>query len=93
MYSPSVGVIGLAEYVRTHPSFTVYSRGPRLFPRRRRVGYRPAPSLACVGPPLDFRMAQDSDDPHFVASVVVWTCIVFLAIVALHCPLPRRADR
>jgi hypothetical protein len=35
-------------------------------------------------------MAQDSDDPLFVASVVEWVLVVILAIVALHCPLPRR---
>jgi hypothetical protein len=30
-------------------------------------------------------MAQDSDDPLFVASVVVWVLVVILAIVALDC--------
>ena len=35
------------------------------------------------------RMAQDSDD-LFVVNVVVWVLVVILAIVALHCPLPRR---
>jgi hypothetical protein len=45
--TPSVGVIGLAEYVCTHPILTFYSRQSRLPPRRRRVGFRPAPSLAC----------------------------------------------
>jgi hypothetical protein len=39
------------------------------------------------------RMVQDSDDPLFVASVVVWVLVVILAIVAFHCPLPRRAVR
>ncbi|PUZ70130.1 hypothetical protein GQ55_2G200700 [Panicum hallii var. hallii] len=43
-------------------------------------------------PPLEFRMAQDSDDSLFVASVVVWVLVVILAIVALHCP-PRRVVR
>jgi hypothetical protein len=38
-------------------------------------------------------MVQDSDDPLFVASVVVWVLVVILAIVALHCPLPRRIVR
>jgi hypothetical protein len=33
-------------------------------------------------------MAQDSDDPLFVASIVVWVLVVILAIVALHYPLP-----
>ena len=36
-----------------------------------------------------FRMAQDSDDPLFVVNIVVWVLVVILAIVALHCPLPR----
>ena len=40
-----------------------------------------------------FRMAQDSDDPLFVVNVVVWVLVVILAIVALHCPLPRRVLR
>ncbi|PVH32317.1 hypothetical protein PAHAL_9G370900 [Panicum hallii] len=43
--------------------------------------------------PLELRMAQDSDDPLFVASVVVWVLVVILAIVAFHCPLPRRVVR
>ena len=37
-------------------------------------------------------MAQDSDDPLFVVNIVVWVLVVILAIVALHCPLPRRVD-
>ena len=40
-----------------------------------------------------FRMAQDSDDPLFVVNVVVWVLVVILAIVALHCLLPRRVVR
>ena len=35
------------------------------------------------------RMAQDSDD-LFVLHILVWVVVVVLAIVALHCPLPRR---
>ena len=35
------------------------------------------------------RMAQDSDD-LFVVNVLVWVLVVILAIVTLHCPLPRR---
>jgi hypothetical protein len=46
IHPPPVGVIGLAEYICTHPTLTFYSRGSRLPPRRRRVGFRPAPSLA-----------------------------------------------
>ena len=37
-----------------------------------------------------FRMAQDSDDHLFIANIVVWVLVVILAIVVLHCPLPRR---
>ena len=40
-----------------------------------------------------FRMVQVSDDPLFVVNVVVWVLVVILAIVALHCPLPRRVVR
>jgi hypothetical protein len=43
---PPVGVIGLAEYICTHPILTSYSRRSRLHPRRHQVGFRPAPSLA-----------------------------------------------
>ncbi|PUZ39121.1 hypothetical protein GQ55_9G258700 [Panicum hallii var. hallii] len=50
-------------------------------------------SCLWLRPPSEFRMAQDSDDPLFVASVVVWVLVVILAIVALHCPLPRRVVR
>ena len=38
------------------------------------------------------RMGQDSDD-LFVVNIVVWVLVVILAIVALHCPLPRRVVR
>ena len=38
------------------------------------------------------RMAQDTDD-FFVVNIVVWVLVVILAIVALHCPLPRRVVR
>ncbi|PVH31915.1 hypothetical protein PAHAL_9G260300 [Panicum hallii] len=50
-------------------------------------------SFLWVRSPLEFRMAPDSDDSLFVASVVVWVLVVILAIVALHCPLPRRVVR
>ena len=40
----------------------------------------------------ELRMAQDSDN-LFVVNVVVWVLVVILAIVALHCPLPRRVVR
>src|SRR6185503_8623329 len=47
VYTPSVGVVGLAEYVCTHPILNFYRGRSRLRSRRRRVGYRPAPNLAC----------------------------------------------
>ncbi|PVH66328.1 hypothetical protein PAHAL_1G208800 [Panicum hallii] len=50
-------------------------------------------SCLWLRPPLELCMAQDSDDPLFVASIVVWVLVVILAIVALHCPLPRRVVR
>ena len=94
-YTPSVGVVGLAEYVCTHPILNFYRGRSRLRSRRRRVE---VPS--CTQPCLwirvtrrSFRMAQDSDDPLFVVNIVVWVLVVILAIVALHCPLPRRVVR
>ena len=75
VYTPSVGVVGLAEYVCTHPFPNFYRERSRL--------------------PVDrvtrrkLRMAQDSND-LFVVNIVVWVLVIILAIVALHCPLPRR---
>ena len=40
----------------------------------------------------ELRMAQDSDD-LFIVNIVVWVLVVILAIVALHCLLPRRVVR
>ena len=94
-YTPFVGVVGLAEYVCTHPILYFYRRRSRLCTWRRRVG---VPS--CTQPCLwiwvtrrRFRMAQDSDDPLFIINIVVWVWVVILAIVALLCPLPRRVVR
>ena len=39
-----------------------------------------------------FRVAPDSDD-LFIVNIVIWVLVVILAIVALHCPLLRRAVR
>ncbi|PVH47995.1 hypothetical protein PAHAL_4G212200 [Panicum hallii] len=50
-------------------------------------------SCLWVRSPLELRMTQDSDDPLFIVGVVVWVLVVILAIVALHCPLPRRVVR
>ena len=47
IYSPCVGVVGLAEYICTHPILNFYRGRSRLRSRGRQVGYRPAPSLAC----------------------------------------------
>ena len=38
------------------------------------------------------RMAQDSND-LFIVNIVVWVLVIILAIMALHCPLPRRVVR
>ena len=90
-----MGVVGLAEYVCTHPfsnflqrkiqtSFPkTLSRGSILHPTMHvdRVTHR------------KFHMAQDSDDLLFVVNIIVWVLVVNLAIVALHCPLPRRVVR
>ena len=88
-------MVGLAEYVRTHPILNFFHRKIQTtFPKTLSRGSVLHPTL-----PVDrvtrrkFRMAQDSDDPLFVVNIVVWVLVVILAIVALHCPLPRRVVR
>ena len=95
VYTSSVGVVGLAEYVCTHPILYFYRRRPRLCTRRHRVGV-----LSCTLPCLwirvtrrSYRMAQDSDDFLFIFNIVACVWIVILAIVALLCSLPRRVVR
>ena len=92
---PSVGVVGLAEYVCTHPILYFYRRRSRLCTWRRWVG---VPS--CTQPCLWIRvtrrryhMAQDSNDLLFIFNIVPCVWIVILAIVALLCSLLRRVVR
>ena len=90
---PYVGGVGLAKYVCTHPCLILQRKIQTLFPRTLRRGSVLHPTL-----PVDrvtrrkLRMAQDSDD-LFVVNIVVWVLVVILAIVVLHCPLPRRVVR
>ena len=90
-----MGVVGLAEYVCTHPILNFLQRNIQTsFPKTLSRGPVLHPTL-----PVDrvtrrkIRMAQDSDDPLFVVNINVWVLVVILAIVALHCPLPRRVVR
>ena len=90
-----MGVVGLAEYVCTHPILNFLQRKIQTsFPKTLSRGFVLHPTL-----PVDrvtrrkLRMAQDSDDPLFVVNIAVWVLVVILAIVALHCPLPRRVVR
>ena len=90
-----MGVVGLPEYVCTHPILNFYRGRTRLRSRRGRVEV-PSCTQPClwIGSPVGkFRMAQDSDDPLFIVNVVVWVLVVILVIVALHGPLPRRVVR
>ena len=89
-----MGAVGLAEYVCTHPLHNFYRGRSRLYSRKTLSrGFILHPTL-----PVDrvtrrkLRMAQDSDD-LFVVHVLVWVLVVVLAIVALHCLLPRRVVR
>ena len=85
--------VGLAEYVCTHPCLIFTEEDPEFIPEDVNRGSVLHPTL-----PVDrvtrrkFCMAQDSDD-LFVVNIVVWVFVVILAIVALHCPLPRRVVR
>ena len=55
VYTPSVGVVGLAEYVCTHPILNFYrGRYPDFVLEDVESGFRPAPNSACgVGPVQD----------------------------------------
>ena len=88
-------MVRLAEYVCTHSILNFLQRKIQTsFPKTLSRDSVLHPTL-----PVDrvtrrkFRMAQDSDDPLFVVNVVVWILVVILAIVVLHCPLPRRVVR
>ena len=89
-----MGVVGLAEYVCTPHSEFLQRKIQTSFSKMLSRGSVLHPTL-----PVDrvtrrkFRMAQDSDDPLFVVNIVVWVLVIIVAIVALHCPLPRRVVR
>ena len=88
-------MVGLAEYVCTHPILYLYKRRSRLCTWRRWVGV-PSCTQPCLWIRVTrrrYRMAQDSDDSLFIINIVVWVWVVILAIVALLCPLPRRVVR
>ena len=89
-----MGVVGLAEYVCTHPILNFLQRKIQTsFPKTLSRG-----SVLHSTLPVDgvtrrkFRMAQDSDD-LYVVHVIVWVLVVVLVIVALYCPLPHRVVR
>ena len=89
-----MGVVGLAEYVCTHPFSKFLQRKIQTsFPKTLSRGSVLHPTLS-----MDrvtrrkLRMVQDSDD-LFVVKILVWVLVVILAIVTLHCPLPRRVVR
>jgi len=64
-----------------------------LFPRTLSRGSVLHPTLPVVRVTRrKLRMTPDSDD-LFVVNIVVWVLVVILTLVALHCPLPRRAVR
>ena len=47
VYTPSVGVVGLAEYVCTHPCLIFTKEDSDLIPEDIVVGFCSAPNLAC----------------------------------------------
>ena len=64
-----------------------------LFPRTLSRGSVLHPTLPVVRVTRrKLRVAQDSDDLDMV-HVLVWVLVLVLAIVALHCPLPRNGSR
>ena len=91
--SPSVGGVGLAEYICTDPYLIFTEKDPEFIPEDVEYGSVLHPTLPVVRVTrMKFRMAQDSDDLDMV-HVLVWILVLVLAIVALHCPLPCRVIR
>ena len=79
-----MGVVGVAEYVCTHPCLILQRKIQTLFPRTLSRGSVLHPTLHVDRVThRKLRMAQDSDD-LFVLHVLVWVVAVVLAIVALH---------
>ena len=88
-----MGGVGLAKYVCTHPCLILQRKIQNLFPSTLSRGSVLHPTLPVVRVTRrKLRMAQDSDDPYMV-HVLVWVLVLVVAIVALHCPLPRRVVR
>jgi hypothetical protein len=95
LISPSVGGVGIAEYVCAHPCVTNYFyRGwSRLHSRRRWVGRCPTPNRACEPrDPHKATMMWYSDEAMEAFAIVVWSLafVLFLVALALPCPLCRR---
>ena len=97
VYTPSVGVVGLAEYVYTHPLLNFYRRIQTLFPRTLSRGFVLHPTLPLVL--ALFRMlslARYSEPELDLMWVVLWCITVaflLFVIVCLECPPPRRIVR
>ena len=92
---PSVGVVGLAEYVCTHPIlYFLQKKIQTLYPTTLSRGTVLHPALPVDGVTRRrYRMAQDSDDFLFIFNIIACVWIVILAIVALLCSLLRRVVR
>ena len=74
-------------------AYSLQRKIQNLFPRTLSRGSVLHPTLHVVRVTRrKLCMAQDSDDLYMV-HVLVWVLVLVLAIVALHCPLPRRVPR
>ena len=95
VYSHSVGVVGLVEYVCTHPILNLFQRKIQtMFPKTSsRVPSCTQPCLWIGSPAGSSVWRKTLMTPSFVVNVVVWVLVVILAIVTLHCPLPCRVVR
>jgi hypothetical protein len=98
LISPSVGGVGLVEYVCTHPCLiNCFQRWiPTLSPNTssRLLSYNQTLPVDS-GSPQEASMALDSDDVLKVFTILVWATVLMLDLVAvvLPCPQPRRVVR
>jgi hypothetical protein len=98
LISPSVGGVELVEYVCTHPCLIncFQRRIPTSSPKTssRLLSYtQPVPVDS--GSPQEASMTLYSDEALEAFTIVVWSLVLvlFLVAVALPCPQPRRVVR
>ena len=98
IYTPFVGVVGLAEYVCTHHFSNFYRGRSRLCSRGRWVGgsvlHPTLPMVLALFRMLSLaRYSEPELDPMCVVLWCITVAFLLFVIVCLECPPPRRIVR